>query len=107
MLMSRTKHAQCKQHYFDAQICLPSYTYRLSAVNCFDVDFIAVTRCDIPTWLLLHTKFAYADDDDDDDESGRLDEIMKIGVELSHTNVVKYVSQIELREHYTCVCICI
>lgn len=42
--------------------------------------------------LLLFAEFAYADDD----ESVCLDEIMKIGVELSNKNV-KYVSQIELR----------
>lgn len=43
-------------------------------------------------FLLLFAEFAYADDD----ESECLDEIMKIGVELSNKNV-KYVSQIELR----------
>lgn len=47
MLMSQTQHAQCKQRDLSAQICLPSYTYH-SVVNCFDVDFIAVTRCNIP-----------------------------------------------------------
>lgn len=51
---------------------------------------LAVTS--LVLFLLLFAEFAYADDD----ESVCLDEIMKIGVELSNKNV-KYVSQIELR----------
>lgn len=51
---------------------------------------LAVTS--LVLFLLLFAEFAYADDD----ESECLDEIMKIGVELSNKNV-KYVSQIELR----------
>lgn len=78
MLMSRTKYTQtlrlparsfiqCKQCHLDAQICLPLLFHSAAAAAaavarwwcCFDVDFIAVTRFDIPSVVVIH-QFAYA-----------------------------------------------
>ena len=68
MLMSRTKHTQthslsvCSMQTMSfIRANLFALTLPLSSVRwcCFDVDFIAVTRCDIPSVVVIH-QFAYA-----------------------------------------------